>query len=118
MTRLTEALSERDWQRQVLDLATLRRWTWYHTHDSRRSPAGFPDLVLVRDRVIYAELKTDKGRLTTNQLAWQRILAAAGAEVYVWRPRDWDAVKVALTTRRNHAVPALSGAAEGRSGVR
>ena len=96
----TIVLTERDWQRQVLDLATLQRWTWYHTHDSRRSPAGFTDLVLVRDRVIFAELKTDKGRLTTEQLCWQHLLRNAGAEVHVWRPRDWDAVKVALTMDR------------------
>ena len=90
------SLSERQWQQQVLELAALYRWTWYHTHDSRRSPAGFPDLVLVRDRVLFVELKTDRGRLTTEQLRWQNELYHAGAEVFVWRPGDLVLVKRVL----------------------
>jgi len=90
------SVSERQWQQQVLELATLYRWTWYHTHDSRRSPAGFPDLVLVRDRVLFVELKTDRGRLTTEQLRWQNELYHAGAEVFVWRPGDLVLVKRVL----------------------
>lgn len=92
-------LSERDWQGQVLDLAKLQGWAWYHTHDSRRSPAGFPDLVLCRDRLILAELKTDSGRLTRDQRQWLARLADAGAEAYVWRPRDFEEVRSALTWR-------------------
>jgi hypothetical protein len=35
-----------------------RGWLTYHTHDSRRSAAGFPDLVFLRDGVmIVAECK-------------------------------------------------------------
>jgi hypothetical protein len=92
------ALSERDWQAQVLELAALYRWAWYHTHDSRRSPAGFPDLVLVRDRVIFAELKTDQGRITTDQHRWIGRLEDAGAEVFVWRPKDLDWVRTELAS--------------------
>jgi hypothetical protein len=105
------AITERAWQQQVLELATLYRWAWYHTHDSRRSPAGFPDLVLVRERLVFAELKTDKGRLSTNQLCWQNLLNHAGAEVYVWRPRDLDAVRTTL------GAPTRSGAATARLGA-
>lgn len=92
------ALSERQWQQQVIDLATLYRWTWYHTHDSRRSNPGFPDLVLVRDRVLFAELKTDRGRLTTDQHRWIGRLEDAGAEVFVWRPKDLDWVRTELAS--------------------
>lgn len=91
-------MSERAWQAMVLELATLYRWTWYHTHDSRRSPAGFPDLVLVRDRVLFAELKTDRGRLTAQQLGWIGRLEEAGAEVFVWRPKDLDDVRTELAS--------------------
>src|SRR5688572_19177552 len=47
---VTEAFTqtERAFQAQVVKYARLMGWTAYHTHDSRRSQAGFPDLVLVR----------------------------------------------------------------------
>lgn len=100
-------MTERDLQDAVLELAGLRRWRAYHTYDSRRSAAGFPDLVLVskrRRRLIFAECKADRGRLTADQSTWLEDLRAAGGivydasmltfqrpipEIYVWRPADW-----------------------------
>jgi hypothetical protein len=96
---LERALNEAQFQRQVTDLATLLGWSWYHTHDSRRSPAGFPDLVLWRDRVVFAELKTDKGRTSVAQMNTCDGLTIAGAEVHVWRPRDFPDVKAVLERR-------------------
>lgn len=62
----------------------------YHTHDSRHSAAGFPDLVLVgRGRLLFIEVKSATGKLTTPQLAWYAGLLDVGAEAYVWRPADW-----------------------------
>lgn len=52
-------LTEKDWARQIADLAKMLGWLRYHTHRADRSPAGFPDEVLVRDRVIFMELKRD-----------------------------------------------------------
>ena len=53
---------ERELLAAVIDLARLRRWLCYHTHDSRHSAAGFPDLLLVRGRrLMAAELKTARG---------------------------------------------------------
>ena len=37
-------------QNHVIQLARALGWDYYHTHDSRRSPGGFPDLVLVHPR--------------------------------------------------------------------
>lgn len=54
--------------------------------------AGFPDLILVRardGRVIAAELKAGKGRVTTQQRAWLDDLAAAGVPAFVWSPADY-----------------------------
>ena len=53
-----------------------------------------PDLCLVRGRrLIFAELKTEKGRLTPAQEAWleafKALRSTAPIEVYVWRPADW-----------------------------
>ncbi len=81
-------LSEEQWLRVVLDYARLKGWRSYHTRNSRRSTAGFPDLVLVRGRrLVFAELKTEKGRATHEQLDWLEALRP-NAEVHLWRPSD------------------------------
>mgnify|MGYP001582438477 CR=1 FL=1 len=82
------AMSEADIQRQAVEYAVLRRWGYYHTHDSRRSVAGFPDVVFVRERVVFAEFKSERGRLPGEQREWGALLERAGAEYHVWRPRD------------------------------
>jgi hypothetical protein len=58
------------------------------------SPAGFPDLVLVRPPVIIiAELKSARGRLSSSQRAWlerfQQCSVPGRVETYIWRPGDW-----------------------------
>jgi hypothetical protein len=86
-------LSEAAFQRRILDFARLTGWIVYHTHDSRKSEPGFPDLVGVnaeQQRIIYVELKSDRGRLTGPQRRWLDKLARAGAETAMWRPADWD----------------------------
>jgi hypothetical protein len=80
-------MSEAELQAAVIDLARRLGWLVYHTHDSRRSPAGFPDLVCVRDRVIYIELKTEKGGLSEEQSQWLLWLDMAGAEVHTFRTK-------------------------------
>lgn len=74
----------------VRDLALLRRWLVHHAGDSRRSDAGLPDLILVRPpRVVFAELKTERGRLRPAQVEWLDALRACpGVEAFVWRPSD------------------------------
>lgn len=93
-------ISESAFQRQVVQLAVAFGWRWFHVHDSRRSNAGFPDLVLVRPsrggrvgRTLFVELKTEKGRLRVEQVAWLADLAAAGQEAYCWRPSSWDDIE-------------------------
>lgn len=99
-------LLEAPWTRTVVDCAELYGWRGYHTHDSRRSAAGFPDVTLVRvdpllvelPELIFAELKTDdagrratladlEGRpdwladraITNDQAAWLEDLRQVGA---------------------------------------
>jgi hypothetical protein len=101
---------ERDFQTYVIDLATVNQWRIAHFRKAQTARgrwitpvaadgAGFPDLVLVRDRIIYAELKTNTGKLGPAQIAWGQALTRAGAEYYVWRPRDADEVQAVLTHR-------------------
>lgn len=80
-------MTEKEFQSEVLDLAKMYRWRAYHTHDSRRSEPGFPDLVLLRPPVIlFVELKTEKGRVTPEQAAFLGLLRACGQETRLWRP--------------------------------
>jgi hypothetical protein len=95
---LDAATDERTFQRQVVALARLCGYRLiYHTHDARRSPAGFPDLVLLRpgseDRaghLVMLELKTEHGRPTVDQVEWLAGLATVpGITVRLARPSDW-----------------------------
>lgn len=89
--RVMPPMSEKNLQSAVEKLARFSGWLVYHTHDSRRSPAGFPDLVMVsgkRGRVIYRELKSAAGKLRPEQITWLDELTAAGEDAGVWRPAD------------------------------
>lgn len=108
-------MREKQFQQLVLEAAQLLGWRAYHTFDSRRSQAGFPDLVLVRGgRLVFAELKTDDGSLAGDQHAWlndlrqvaeaiadrlgaRRYRDGVGVEVYTWRPSDWDQIHRVLS---------------------
>ncbi len=90
--------SEREFMSIVIDLAKLRRWFVYHTHDSRRSVAGFPDLVLLRPpTLIVAELKVGKNRVTPEQNLWLNLFEEANVAAYVWTPRDWAEIESVLS---------------------
>jgi len=94
-------VNERDFQAQVLQLANLTGWLTYHTHDSRRSQAGFPDLVFVRPpAIVFAELKSARGKLRPEQEAW--LEAVAGCETVgarLWRPSDWPEIEKEMLAR-------------------
>ena len=88
----------------VRSLAKGLGWLTYHTHNSRRSEPGFPDLVMVRPpRLIFAELKNEKGVVSDAQERWLLELGkvedwlydfddlydAEVVVVHVWRPAQW-----------------------------
>src|SRR5690606_33814887 len=77
-------------QEHVRQLCNKLGCLYYHTWRSDRSPAGFPDCVIVtRDsRLIFAELKREGKQPTTAQREWLAALEEAGCEVYIWRPSD------------------------------
>jgi phage gp29-like protein len=94
----------------VTDLAELLGWTWAHFRPAMTARGwrtavegpggvGFPDLILWRDRTIFVELKANGGRLRPEQQHTVECLQAAGAEVHVFRPRDWDQVRRTLEGR-------------------
>lgn len=87
-------MSEARFQEQVIYTLKAYGWMVYHTHDSRRSASGFPDLVAVHPKLgtIFAELKSDKGQPTAAQNDWLAALRGAGQQAYLWRPAYWDEV--------------------------
>jgi hypothetical protein len=92
------AVSERDLTGYVRDVARAFGWRRYHTWISKHSAAGFPDEVLVRgERLLFAELKREKGKLSAEQEAWlEDLRRVPGVEVYVWRPGDMDEIAQVL----------------------
>lgn len=85
--------TEAEFQSDVVNAAKLFGLAVYHTFDSRRSEAGFPDLTIVGARgVLFRELKTDTGKLRKEQQYWLSALRSSGANVKVWRPKDWDVI--------------------------
>jgi len=58
---------------------------------------------MVRERVVYAELKMLGKKLEEQQTIWQAKLLGAGAEHYVWRPDDLDDIHSILQRRRPSA---------------
>lgn len=88
-------MTEKVWQQSVSDLFRSLGWRGYHTLRSKGSQPGYPDLTLahpIQGRVLWLELKSETGAVSDKQRDWIRTLADAGAEVYVVRPRHYQAL--------------------------
>ena len=85
-------MTEAELQSAILEVARWNGWKVYHTHNSRRSQPGFPDLILIRDGTMLAwELKSDTGRVTAEQWDWIHAFAGVtevGSQVIY--PDDYD----------------------------
>jgi len=105
MRVIARPLTEKQFLGMVRELAHLHGWLTYHTHDSRRSSAGFPDLILVRvdpegwGELLAVELKRDGRPLTAAQRQWLKAFQACGIGGGVWHPSDWPLIE--LTLRRD-----------------
>ena len=96
--------TEAEFQKLVIQYAQHNRWRTAHFRAClnqrgkwqtavQGDAKGFPDLVLVRERVIYAELKAQKGVIRPEQKQWRDWLKAANAEHHLWRPSDWPDIE-------------------------
>jgi hypothetical protein len=65
------ALTEKDFTRQVRDLAEMLGWKFYHPWLSIHSPRGFPDLALCKP-------------------------PRPGVEFFTWRPSDIERISAVL----------------------
>jgi hypothetical protein len=109
---MTEKLfrTEAEFSKAVIKLAHDYGWTVSRFHrlpvprDGKmqwRTPVGadgkgFPDLTLVRERLIFAELKLAPGKPNVDQQRWLDKLASAGCEAYCWTDRILDQIEETL----------------------
>lgn len=94
---LDSAVSERQFQDAIVELATRLGWMWYHVPDSRRCPPGWPDLALWRPpQFLLVELKREGGRLSPVQRQTIEQLRECGLEVCIWRPAMWSEIEETL----------------------
>lgn len=118
---ISKATSEDALFELVRDATKLGGWRLYHTHDSRRSHSGFPDVVAVNPalgRLVFAELKSARGIVSADQRGWLDVLGKVRSmnhtayqdvgilpdfpEVYLWRPKDADQIIEVLLGHRIH----------------
>ena len=83
-------VTESELQIQIVKIAIDYGDLIFHSSDSRRDIGpGFPDLTIAgRHRVLFAELKSATGNLSTEQTNWKYRLIAAGMYWVLWKPRD------------------------------
>ena len=99
---VTRQINEKAFQTIVIATARENGWLVYHTFDSRKSEPGYPDLCMIKDGVImFVELKTDKGKVTTAQRQWiERLIRhqyhCENLVVEIWRPHIWEEKKKLL----------------------
>lgn len=90
----TRRLTEKQFMGQVIALANMSGWLVYHTHNSRRSEPGFPDLILMKgQRLLAIELKVGQNKPTADQRKWLLAFHKTGALATVWTPADWSDIE-------------------------
>lgn len=106
---LNASLSEAEFQTQVFEYATLRKWLIFHNYNAIHSHKGFPDACMVRPRedrktvLWFIEFKRQKGgRVSMEQILWAEKITeimgiTSGLVSYArWRPSDWPEIQKAL----------------------
>lgn len=105
-----DELTEKQFEQQLIGsrskpgVARMLGWRCYHTLRSKGSEPGYPDWTLVRDRVIFLELKREHGVVSDAQREWLTALIKGGAEVYIVRPRHLDEITAVLRQRSRPPV--------------
>lgn len=91
-------ITEKAFFSQVEDLLKRFQWEFEHTFEqsvyARRTTKGFPDIVACRPpRLLFIELKSEKGKVTEAQQEWLDALKATGkVEVYLWKPSQFEEI--------------------------
>ena len=118
-------MNEKAFQAIVITTARENGWLVYHTYDSQKSAPGYPDICMIKDGfIMFVELKTDKGKVTTAQRQWieQFIRHQHHCKnfiIEIWRPHIWDEKKKLLIgdSPCYHNKIRIEGAGYGSVGV-
>lgn len=105
--------TEAEFTRQVIDLARLHGWrtahfravairrkngSVYYETPVQGDGAGWPDLILVKGcRIIAAELKVGRNKVSPEQTEWLLRLGGAGVHSVIWRPEMWAEIERVLS---------------------
>jgi len=98
-------VTERALQAAIIEMAQFFSWRVAHfrtsldAHGNYQTAvagdgSGFPDLVLVRDRIIFAELKVGKNKLSFAQESWRDAILTAGGNWVEWRESNWTSGEI------------------------
>ena len=81
---------EQHFQEALRRVAEGAGWLYYHTTNSRKSPEGFVDTVLVRGpQLLFAELKMPGKTPTAAQQRWLDALGSVrDVQTHLWYPAD------------------------------
>jgi len=121
LVEVNDVMTEREFASKVISCAVEHGWMVYAVLDARnyakRTSKGYPDLTMARKgRLIFAELKSQKGKMSDNQFEWRGELLKVQSETMefplggkttiddearpvryaVWRPSDWDEIEEIL----------------------
>ena len=93
MSKSPALLTEKEMQANIVREAKALGWQVHSTWNAMHSPAGYPDLTLVRDgKLLFFELKTAIGVVSEAQKEWLYGLAkVAGVGVMLVRPDNLEA---------------------------
>lgn len=79
----------------------------YHTHDSRHSPKGYPDLsILDSEFHLVIELKVGDNKPSDAQIAWLKAFRKAGALTFVLWPRHRPVLNLLYQGQYGHPLVA------------
>ncbi len=101
-------MTETELKDAVIELAGWLGWMVHHDRPAQnrrgewathiQGDKGFPDLCMARDgHVVFAELKSEKGRKANAQATWALAIATDGSTLtrggthsyHEWRPSEW-----------------------------
>jgi hypothetical protein len=106
-------VSERELQDAVIEIAQMLGWRVAHFRPAKTAQGwrtavqgdgvGYPDITMTRNGfLIFAELKSQKGKLGPSQQEWLDALTAVSVaedrvHTFLWRPEHWLNGTIAAT---------------------
>lgn len=91
-------MTEAELLARVVEACRERGLRVFHSTDPRKdTERGWPDLAIAgpsSPHVLFAELKSEHGQLTREQIHWRWYLQHAGCAWRLWKPLDWESGEI------------------------